>query len=57
MESFWRTFEKPTQAVNHDEERESNYERNVHILKMRIEALILCVDQGLAQGSWKILIW
>ena len=57
MESFWRTFEKPTQAVNHDEERESNYERNVHILKMRNEALIWCVDQELAQGSWKIPIW
>ena len=51
-ESFW-DFEKPTQAVNHDEERESNYERNVHILKMRIEALIIRAEQGLAQRSWK----
>ena len=48
-ESFWRTFEKRTQAVNHDEERKCNYERNVHILKMGMEALILRAEQGLAQ--------
>ena len=34
--------------MNHDEKGESNYERNVHILKMIIEALILCAEQGLA---------
>ena len=43
-----RTFENPTEAVNHDKKRESNYERNVHILKMIIEAVILYVEQGLA---------
>ena len=45
---FSTTFENPAQAVNHGEERKSNYERNVHILKMIIEALILCAEQGLA---------
>ena len=34
--------------MNHDEKGESDYEGNVHILKMIIEALILCADQGLA---------
>ena len=47
-ESFLRTFENPTEAVNHDKKRESNYERNVHILKMIIEAVILFAKQGLA---------
>ena len=48
MESFLRTFENPTQAVNHDKKGKSNYERNVHILKRVIEAVILCAEQGLA---------
>ena len=47
-ESFLRTFENLTEAVNHEKKRESNYERNVHILKMLIEAVILCAEQGLA---------
>ena len=47
-ESFLRTFENPTEAVNHGKRRESNYEHNVHILKMIIEAVILCAEQGLA---------
>ena len=46
-ESFLRTSENPTEAVNHDKKRESNYERNAHILKMVIEAVILCAEQVL----------
>ena len=37
-----------------------NYERNAHVLKIMIEAVILCVDQVLtlrgAQRSWKTCI-
>ena len=46
-ESFFRAFENP-KAVNHGKKRESNYQRNVHILRMIIEAVILCAEQGLA---------
>ena len=46
-EPFFRAFENP-KAVNHGKKRESNYQRNVHILRMIIEAVILCAKQGLA---------
>ena len=47
-EIFFKDFWKPSSGSNSWQKRESNYERNIHIFKMKNEAVILRVEQGLA---------
>ena len=45
---FLELYEDPTKSVTHDENSDEKYERNIHIIKIIIQAVLLCVEQGIA---------
>ena len=45
---FINAYENPEQRVDHDEQKNTNYDRNVHILKRIIEAVLVCAQRGIA---------
>ena len=45
---FLNSYENPEQRVDHDKQNDTNYDRNIHILKRIIEAVLLCAQQGIA---------
>ena len=44
---FVMTFEDQTKAVTHDKYDNDIYQKNLHILKLIIEAVLLCSEQGI----------
>lgn len=45
---FINTYDNPEQRVDHDKQNNTNYDRNIHILKRIIEAVLVCAQQGIA---------
>ena len=41
------TFADPTKAVSHDKQENDKYQKNLHILKLTTEAVLLCSEQGI----------
>lgn len=44
---FMRSFETPSSNVDYDAKADEKYQKNLHILKRIIEAVVLCAEQGL----------
>ena len=45
---FLESYEDPTNLVTHDKNSDEKYERNTHFIKIIIEAVLLCAEQGIA---------
>ena len=45
---FLESYEGPTKSVTHDKNSDEKYERNIHTIKIIIQAVLLCVEQGIA---------
>ena len=45
--NFVMAFEDPTKAMTHGKHENGKYQKNLHILKLTTEALLLCSEQGI----------
>ena len=45
--NFVMSFEDPRKNVEYDSKKQERYDKNVHVLKRIIQAIVLCPQQGL----------
>ena len=45
---FLESYEDTTKSVTHAKNSNEKYERNIHIMKIIIRAVLLCTEQGIA---------